>query len=46
MERDGGWDEVKNEQEKKSKVVRMHLAVAIQSPTATPMAQSPHDIEV
>ena len=29
MERDGGWDEVKNEQEKKSKVVHMRLAVAI-----------------
>ena len=43
MERDGGWDEVKNEQEKKSKVAHMRLAVAIQSPTAAPTARSPPD---
>ena len=42
-ERDGGWDKVKNEQEKKSKVAHMRLAVAIQSPTVAPMAWSPPD---
>ena len=32
--------------EKKSKVVHMHLVVAIQSLTMAPLAQSPHDVKV
>ena len=45
MERDGGWDKVKNKQEKKSKVAHMHLVVAIQSLTVAPMAWSPHNVK-